>query len=51
MIFFFFILQPNHCLVSVAMQRVQYVIIPILLLPHFCVLIFSWMISPGGTVS
>lgn len=46
-----FILQPNHYLVSVAMQHMQYVIILILLLPLFCVVIFSQMISPGGTAS
>lgn len=47
----FFLLQPNHCLVSIAMQHMRYVVIPVLLLLHFCVVVFSWMISPGGTVS
>lgn len=47
---FCFISQPNHCLISVAVQHMQYVIIPVLL-PHLCVVIFSWIIPPGEIFS
>lgn len=45
------ILLLNHCSVSVAMQHMQDIIMPIQLLPHFCVVIFSCMTSPNGNVS